>query len=55
MKNVSYIAGPKSGEYVNARLAAMHHHSEARIGVVEAVFAFAVLAAVVGFAVFIVR
>jgi hypothetical protein len=53
MKNVTFFAGPKSGEFVNARMAGMHHSSEARVGLAEAVVAFAVLAAVVGFALFI--
>jgi hypothetical protein len=54
MKNVTFFAGPKSGGFVNTRMSAMHHSSEARVGMAEAVVAFAVLAAVVGFALFIV-
>jgi hypothetical protein len=53
MKNVTYIAGPKNGEFVNARMAGLHHSSEVRVGMAEAVVALTVLALVVGFIVFL--
>lgn len=53
MKNVTYIAGPKNGEFVNARMAGLHHSSEVRVGLAEALVALTVLALVVGFIVFV--
>lgn len=50
MKNVSFIAGPRNGGYVNARFAGMHHSAEGRVGLLEAGVALLVLAALIGFA-----
>jgi hypothetical protein len=55
MKNVTFIAGPKSGSFVNTRLSALHHSGENRLGMVETVFACLVVAALVGFAVLVVK
>jgi hypothetical protein len=55
MKNVTFIAGPKSGSFVNTRLSALHHSGESRLGVAETVFACLVVAALVGFAVLVVN
>ncbi|HEU5069493.1 MAG TPA: hypothetical protein VFV96_03660 [Verrucomicrobiae bacterium] len=55
MKNVTFIAGPKSGSFVNTRLSALHHSGESRLGVAETVFACLVVAALVGFAMLVVN
>lgn len=50
MKNVRFIAGPRSGSYVNPRLAGSHHSAGARPGWVEAGAALFVIAVLAGFA-----
>jgi hypothetical protein len=55
MKNVSFTAGPKNGGFVNARMSAMHHSAESRLGLAEIVFAGFIVVALVGFALAIVH
>ena len=55
MKNVTFTVDPKSGAFVNARLSALHHSAECRMGLMEALFACIVVAALVGFALVIVQ
>lgn len=55
VKNVTFTVGPKSGAFVNTRLSALHHSAETRVGLVEAMFACFVVAALVGFALVIVQ
>jgi len=55
MKNVSFTAGPKNGDYIDARLSGLHHSAEGRFGLSELVFAGVIMLALVGFALTIVR
>gem|GEM_PF-4932165 len=50
MKNVSFVAGPRPGSYINTRLAGLHHSAEGRLGWLEAGVALFIIAALVGFA-----
>lgn len=49
MKNVSFIAGPKNGGFVHARMSSMHHSAEPKMGMAELVFAGVIVMALVGF------
>ena len=51
MKNVTFTVQPKSGTFVNARLSALHHSAENRLGWAETLLACVVVAALVGFAI----
>lgn len=55
MKNVSFTAGPKNGDFVNARMSGMHHSAEGHLGLGEVVFAGFIVIALIGFALTIVR
>jgi hypothetical protein len=55
VKNVTFIAGPKNGAFVNTRLTTMHHSAEGRMGLAEAIVACFFVVALLGFALVIVR
>ncbi len=55
MKNVSYSAGPKNGGFVHSRISSLHHSSEGRMGIGEAVFAGIIILSLAGFAFAILR
>jgi len=55
VKNVTFIAGPKNGAFVNTRLSTLHHSAESRVGFAEVVLACFVVVALLGFTLVIVR